>query len=346
MGRFRCLAGAIALGLMAIGSVGWTYVRWRASGESMAVAAQQFLATLDPQQRAKAALPFDHAGRTDWHFIPKNERKGVQVRDMSPSQRKAALALLQAALSEVGYQKATKIMELESLLKELEKNRKGPLRDPERYFFTLFGTPGPEARWGLSVEGHHLSLNFVVEHGQVVASTPSAFCANPAIVMNDVIPTIPKGTRVLAREETLAYELLASLTPTQKQQAVVAEKAPPEVRAAGAPQPAADPPRGIRVADLTPPQRAILKTLIEEYANNFPPDIAQQRLAAVEADGPDKTFFAWAGGEKPGEGHYYCIQGPSFQIELVNVQPDSAGNPANHIHSVWRDMRGDFGLPR
>ena len=46
-----------------------------------------------------------------------------------------------------------------------------------------------------------------------------------------------------------------------------------------------------------------------------------------------------------GEGRYYCIQGPSFQIEFVNVQPDSAGNPANHIHSVWRDLRGDFAIP-
>ena len=346
MSKSREWIAAAGLVLVLLSSVGWTFVRWRASGESMAVAAQQFLATLSDEQRAKAALPFDHAGRTDWHFIPKNERKGVQVRDMSPAQRKAALVLLQAALSEAGYQKAVKIMELESLLKELEKNRKGPLRDPERYFFTLFGTPGPEGRWGLSVEGHHLSLNFVVEKGQVVASTPSAFCANPAIVMNDVIPSIPKGTRVLAREETLAYELLASLTADQKQRAVVAEKAPPEVRAAGAPQPAADPPRGLRVADLTLSQRAILKALIDEYANNFPPDVAQQRLAAVEADGPEKTFFAWAGSEKPGEGHYYCIQGPSFQIEFVNVQPDSAGNPANHIHSVWRDMRGDFGIPR
>jgi hypothetical protein len=346
MAKCRCWIVAVGLALGVGGSVGWTFVRWNASGESMAVAAQQFLETLSPEQRAKAALPFDHQGRTDWHFIPKNERKGVQVRDMSPPQRKAALALLQAALSAVGYQKATRIMELESLLKELEKNRKGPLRDPERYFFTVFGTPGPQQRWGLSVEGHHLSLNFVIEQGRVVASTPSAFCANPAIVMNDVIPSIPKGTRVLAREETLAYDLLASLSPQQRRQAVVAEKAPPEVRAAGAPQPAADPPQGIRVAELTPPQRAILQALIEEYANNFPPDVARDRLAAVEQDGPDKTFFAWAGSDKPGEGHYYCIQGPSFQIEFVNVQPDSAGNPANHIHSVWRDMRGDFGIPR
>ena len=28
-----------------------------------------------------------------------------------------------------------------------------------------------------------------------------------------------------------------------------------------------------------------------------------------------------------------------------DTQPDAAGNPANHIHCVWRDMRGDFAIP-
>ena len=85
--------------------------------------------------------------------------------------------------------------------------------------------------------------------------------------------------------------------------------------------------------------------MIDEYANSFPPDVAKERLELVEKDGPDKIRFAWAGAEKPGIGHYYCIQGPSFQIEFINQQADSAGNPANHIHSVWRDLRGDFAIP-
>jgi hypothetical protein len=31
-------------------------------------------------------------------------------------------------------------------------------------------------------------------------------------------------------------------------------------------------------------------------------------------------------------------------LELVNYQSDPAGNPANHIHSVWRSLKGDFGI--
>jgi hypothetical protein len=34
------------------------------------------------------------------------------------------------------------------------------------------------------------------------------------------------------------------------------------------------------------------------------------------------------------------VQGPTFLIEFNNTQ-----NGANHIHSVWRNMLGDFGIP-
>ena len=44
-------------------------------------------------------------------------------------------------------------------------------------------------------------------------------------------------------------------------------------------------------------------------------------------------------------GHDYRVQGKSFLIEFNNTQPDSAGNLANHIHSVWHDLGGNFAIP-
>ena len=46
--------------------------------------------------------------------------------------------------------------------------------------------------------------------------------------------------------------------------------------------------------------------------------------------------FGWAGSAKPGEPHYFRIQGATALIELDN----SGGN---HIHAVWRDYTGDWG---
>jgi hypothetical protein len=76
----------------------------------------------------------------------------------------------------------------------------------------------------------------------------------------------------------------------------------------------------------------------------MPPDVATVEMAQVNAAAPEKIYFACTGGVEPGKPHTYRIQGPTFVVEFLNVQADSARNPANHIHSVWRKVKGDFGL--
>ncbi len=313
----------------------------REVGSAMANAAHEFLASLDPQQRAQADLKFDDPARLDWHNIPKPQRKGIQIGDMNPAQRQHCHDLLRAALSEVGYGKAVKIMALENNLREGEQG-KGPLRDPERYFLTIFGTPAEKGRWGWSFEGHHLSLNFVVRDGEVVSDTPSFWGANPATLHIVVPGGPPQGTRTLAQEEQLAFDLVNSLSSEQRQLAVIAEKAPADYRAAGLPQPPHTAPEGIPAAKLTAQQRQLLWTLLKTYSRNLASSVAAARLADIQEHDLDRVCFAWAGGTKSGEEHYYRVQGPTFVLELVNVQSDPAGNPANHIHSVWRSLKGDF----
>ena len=338
------VAALAVLALVAAG--GWAYFKPASAGADMTAAAEKYLASLDDQQRNQSLLDYDTPQRLDWHFIPKSERKGLQIKDMNEQQRRAAHALLRSALSEAGYDKAAKIMALETILHELEGRRPGGnIRDPERYYFTIFGRPADEGRWGLSVEGHHLSLNFAVEDSAVISSTPSFFGANPAIVKSEVSGGLKPGTRVLAKEEQMAFDLLHTLNAEQRQTAVIDGQAPRDIRAAGEPQPPTTAPDGIAAAQLNGDQRETLQGLIEVYARNMPADVAQARLDALKKSGLDKVHFAWAGADRPGIGHYYRIQGPTLLIELVNTQPDSAGNMANHIHSVWRDPAGDFAIP-
>jgi hypothetical protein len=350
MKRSYLFAALILVTLVATSA--WSFFRRASSGEGMTAQGTKFLDTLSADQKKIAVLPYDSEARVGWHFIPffdkdgKPGRKGLQIRNMDESQRTAAHALLKSALSEAGYGKATKIMAMEAMLKELEKGvQGGQIRDTERYYFTVFGTPSADGKWGLSVEGHHLSLNFVVDKGHVVSSTPTAFAANPATVMKEVIPAFPKGTRILKGEEQLAFDLLASLTPEQKKVVIVDGKPMEEVRNAGQPQPATGGPEGIAASKLTSEQVKILRSLISEYAASMPADVAEERLAAIEKAGLEKVTFVWMGAEKPGIGHSYRVQGPTFQIEFVNRQADAAGNPANHIHCLWRDVRGDFAIP-
>jgi hypothetical protein len=312
-------------------------------------AAQAFLDTLDDAERAKALKDFADPSRSDWHFIPKETRKGLQLRDMNDEQRKAAAALLSACLSESGYKKAVTIMELEKILHAAEtKSGKGRFaRDPLRYYYTLFGQPKEEGKWGLSIEGHHLSLNFVVEDGKLIAHTPAFFGANPAVVKDDHGVGPKKGTRVLAEEEELAFDLLHSLEATQRKAAIIAEKAPADIRGPVGTQAPQGEPEGLAAAKMSESQVATLRSLLKSCAEKMRPERSERDLKAIEEAGLEKVHFAWAGAEKEGIGHYYRLQGPTFLVEFVNVQPDGDGNPANHIHSVWRDLKqGDFGLPR
>src|SRR5713226_5165065 len=126
---------AIGAGAMLLTSA---YVRVPSS-TTMETAAKNFLNSLNPEQRAKATYKFDDDQRFDWHFIPK-PRKGLPLREMTSYQSKLAHALLSAGLSQRGYIKAASIMSLEDILKTMEAgNPKAPQRDPDGYFFTIFG---------------------------------------------------------------------------------------------------------------------------------------------------------------------------------------------------------------
>src|SRR5262249_41502167 len=153
-----------------------------------------------------------------------------------------------------------------------------------------------------------------------------------------------KGTRTLAEEEQLALDLVNSLDESQRGKAIVAEKAPGDYRAAGLPQPPHTAPEGIAASDLNSSQRDTLWKLLEAYNENLAGPLSAARLADIKAAGLDRVYFAWAGSTKPGVGHYYRVQGPTFVLELNNTQSDPAGNPANHVHSVWRSLKGDFGV--
>jgi hypothetical protein len=322
----------LRLGAVAIGAVLLTSAYHRTSSASvMTEAANRFLASLTAEQRAKATFPFEDAERANWFFIP-IERKGLPLREMGAFQQRLATALLSAGLSQSGFIKAMTIMSLEDVLRILEKDS-GERRNPEKYYFSIFGTPSETGAWGYRVEGHHLSQNYTVVNGRVV-DAPSFFGSNPAEVR--VGPRA--GLRLLAAEEDLGRDLVVSLSAEQRKTAIVEAKAPADILTSNGRQAALKgQASGISAAQMTPAQLAKLTALLDEYAGNMPEQIAQARQEQIKQAGKN-IFFAWAGGVERGEGHYYRIQAPAFLIEYDCTQD---GN--NHIHSVWRDFTGDFG---
>ena len=325
---------AVAAGIFACLPLGQMIAAERAIA-AMASAADGFLAGLTPEQRQQATFAVTSDERTRWHFIP-NEmfpRKGVALRAMTPPQRERAMNLLRSGLSQRGYVTATAIIELENVLREVEKGGRFA-RDPVDYQFTVFGTPGAKDAWGWRVEGHHLSLHFTVAGGKAVATSPTFTGSNPAEVKDGP----KKGLRVLAPLEDLGRAMMMALDAGQRSTATLDATAPGDIVTMNKNDISPLTPAGVPASAMTADQRAALTRLIEAYTTVVADDLAADRMAKVKAAGLDKVTFAWAGPVEKGAKHYYRVQGPTFLIEYDNTQ-----NDGNHVHAVWRDFAGDFG---
>lgn len=298
----------------------------------MTECASRFLASLDATQRAKAMLPFDSDERMNWHFVP-IDRRGLPLREMTPYQKHLASALLAAGLSQTGYIKAVTIMSLEDVLRLIEHDS-GEIRNPEKYYFSVFGTPSDDGTWGYRVEGHHLSQNYTVVNGTVIDG-PSFFGANPAEVRQGP----RKGLRTLAGEDDLGIELIHALDEQNRKIAIVNPTAYKDILTAASRRAALNgQPSGLSASKMNATQFDALMALMEEYTRNVPNELAEGRIAQINKAGRD-IYFAWSGGINRADPHYYRIQTSYFLIELDDTQDD-----ANHIHSVWRDFKGDFGV--
>jgi hypothetical protein len=264
------------------------------------------------------------------------------MKAMSEEQRTLAHDLMKAGLSQRGYSTATSIMSLEDILRDIEAptgdaaaGGRRFARQPLEYYVTVFGTPGAKGSWGWRVEGHHVSLRFMVQDGSSVASSPTFFGSNPAEVR---VEGPKKGFRALGPEEDAARALLATLDDTQKAAAIITATAPNEMMTNAKVQ--IDPltPSGLMSSAMKPNQQDLLMKVVDVYTGYMEADTAAERLARIKAAGLDNIGFVWAGETEKGKKHYYRVQGPTFLIEYDNSQ-----NDGNHIHSVWRDFQGDFG---
>ena len=334
MSLLRSSRLVLALGIVSLAVVS-AMVAAERSASAMATAANRFIESLTPDQRAQAAFEFQSDERTKWHFIPTEmfPRNGLTLKAMTDTQRARAHDLLSAGLSQRGYLTATAIMDLETVLAALEPNGRFD-RNPETYLFSVFGTPSSEGAWGWRIEGHHMSMHFTIADGAAVAGSPYFFGSNPAQVRSGA----KSGLRVLGEREDAARALVMALDGAQRSAAVLDDVAPDDILTGA--EVDIDPlaPTGVKAAALTPDQRELLLRLIGAYTSVMADDIAAERLAGIRDAGLDDIGFAWAGPTERGEQHYYRVQGPTFLIEYDNFQ--GAGN---HVHSVWRDFDGDFG---
>lgn len=313
---------------------------------AMSDAAKNFLATLDTVRKREARFSFEDQERFAWEYRPDGFtlrgaavwHNGLRLVNMSDAQQAAAHALVATGLSAHGAARVRAVMELEASLRIHE--RQGPIipramRDPENFAFAIFGDPGTDKPWGWRVGGHHIAVHFTIVDRDLVASTPMFLGANPAEVRHG-----PKtGTRTLSDEEDLGRAVLRALDPARRAQAIVSATAPHDIISdIHRVVPLDALPSGVRFGELSGDEREQLVRLIRLYTGRHADVLSEATFKQIEATELDDVRFAWLGGMEPGDPHYYAIKGRSFVVEYDNTQ-----DLANHIHTVWRSIPGDFG---
>jgi hypothetical protein len=314
----------------------------KAAVESMRAATLAFLQGLTPALREQATFDFDDEERQRWSNLPNTmfDREGISFGEMSSQQRVLAHRMLESALTGQGYLKTSGIMHLDEILVALANARgwDDPPFGLDHYWIGIFGDPQKDANWGWQLDGHHLALNFTVA-GDEVSVTPAFMGTDPAEIRDGP----HAGWRVLADEDDLGRALFDSLNSKQREKALLSEEAPRDIFAGAGNRDQITEVRGLPASEMTPEQRALLVRLILVYMQNVKPGLVAAERAQMWIDGVEELHFSWMGSE-PGEPYYYRVHGLSLWIEFDNsFPPGSETGPINHIHSIWRNPRNDYG---
>jgi len=341
-------------------------------------AARTFLATLDAKQQQSVLFAYDDSQqRVRWSNFPiaMVPRAGISLKEMNAAQRSAAMALVASALSPRGLEKVQQIMEGDEVNKTGEGNgppfgrgggppdgRKGggPPDGPpggrkgggppggrggnggamfgrDLYYISILGTPSEKDPWMLQFGGHHLALNITIA-GERGILTPTLTGAQPALYTLD-----GKTVRPLGQESDKALALLNALDEGQRKQAILNYRVADLVLGPGQDGKTIQP-EGLKASAMNEHERAMLLEVISEWAGIVHEGAATARMAELKAD-INETWFAWSGATTAAPGGnitaYYRIQGPHLAIEYAPQQ--LGGDPALHVHTMYRDPTNDYG---
>ena len=307
------------------------------SPATMAQAAARFLGSLDEVQRRSARYGLASPERRRWTNAPvRGQAGGVALGDLDDVRLRAFSDLLAALLSAKGYGKVRDVM----LGDDLRATVDGEPNEGVgigAFRFAVFGEPSATSRWAVQLDGHHVALNVTLD-GEAYSLSPSFIGTYP-----QSFTVAGTELRPLAAETDLAHELAASLTPEQRALAVIGEKRG-ALRVGPGQDGVVPEPVGIPGRLLNGVQKEMLLALASQWFDLMPPDHARAHRERF-LDGFPETRFAWSGPLAAGSDVSWVIQGPSVVIEYANDARGGAdaGNPVDHVHTVYRDPDRDYG---
>ena len=325
-----------------------------ASPKAAVDAARAYLDSLAPFQLTVARLAMDAPEWRLWtNALPTWAPKGMRLSRLRDDQRRAALDVVEASLSQQGFATARAAMKLNGALGELVDDYHDTLEE-FAYWFTVFGDPASGDPWGWQLMGHHVDLHCIFVGSQVVLA-PVFLGAEPAVSEEGTYA----GVRAFDAETDRGLALRRELEPGQEDRfllgtSMLSADLPPELAGpfngrhlAGAGRDnLVLPPEGIRGAELTVDQQQLLLELIRVYTDRLPTDHARAKLDQITRH-LDDTRFVWRGGHHDTSAFYYRVHSPVVLIEYDNhpgIFLDNDEPERFHIHTIVREPNGnDYG---
>ena len=320
----------------------------------MVNAATTLLNLLSAEQRNALCLPLDAREWRRWNNTEMyTYRYGLRLEELSDGLKAAVMGVIQASLSQSGFEKTRHVMQINHFLGELTGNTK--VLGEWSYNFSLFGLPSLDGPWGWQLMGHHLALNCLVVNHQMVL-TPTFMGAEPSHIDRGALV----GLNMFEDEELRGLSFMTSLSPLQRQQAILYHSSvggdlpdgrrhkADQLHLGGAMQDnRIIPYEGLSAKAMTSAQKRDLMSLVETYVSPMPEGPRKARLDEVERY-LDDTHFCWIGGTGEEDTFYYRIQSPVVMIEFDHHSGVFLTNPLPakfHIHTLVRTPNGnDYGL--
>jgi hypothetical protein len=269
------------------------------------------------------------------------QRRGVRLGDLNDDQRTALDELLAATLSESGVRNVELQLAADDTLR---RNGGGnPNFGSEYYFVSFLGEPSTTAPWMLQFGGHHLAIN-VTFFGADTTFSPMLTGGQPTHL------TI-EGSEVLITESELAAAdaFMDSLSAEQRASTVRSDRATNLLLGPGA-YGTVVAPEGINAASLSQVQQGLLLDVIRERLGFINDNDYEAAMAKIENE-IDQTYFGWWGPLDSAGTAYYRVTGPSIVMEYAPQGGGRGGGPggggagasSDHVHSMYRDPRNDYG---
>ncbi len=308
-------------------------------------AVEAFLATLSDEQVEAVTYDYDDETKTtSWSNFPVTfvERAGLNLADLTTEQQQAAMAVLEALLSDEAYETVTGIMGGDQYLLENSSSTETSLG---QYYIAFFGEASDTDAYAVQFGGHHLGINADLNGGEEsITFAPTHLGVQPAVYTTEdgeeVQPFDAIYTDAFAFFDSLTAEQQTTLTSGD-----VTMCAPGDTCDYSSGD-------GLTGADLTDDQRELLLELIANWAAMADEETAATTLAEIEAT-LDETVIAWSGETtydmSTGDGISFSISGPDVYVAF-QAQNGSAGADVDgvttsgwgHVHTIYRDPSNDY----